>query len=105
MNQIKQLVDAVKRNTRNGTTLSNNTQRVGLRLLSVNGEWVPRYRLTEVPSGAARVRDLRKAAYGGFQVECKSSVELNKHTSKKTYYYRIIPNTVKQEQVAILFSR
>ena len=84
--------------------LKNNTQRAGLRLLTADGEWVPRYRLNRIPSGTARVRDLRKVEFGGFQVECKSSEDLNRKTSKKTFYYRINPNQVTQEQVSVLFS-
>lgn len=84
--------------------LTNNTQRVGLRLLSADGAWIPRSRLTKIPSATARVRDLRKAEFGSFPVECKSSDELNKKVSKKTYYYRINPNKVTQKQISALFS-
>lgn len=93
----------IKRDTCNGIFLANNVQRVGLRLLQTNGEWVPRHQLNKIPSGVTRVRDLRKSKYGGFRVECKSSVELNKRTSKKTYYYRIIPSEVTQAQLIKLF--
>lgn len=83
--------------------LTNNTQRVGLRLLTANGEWIPRSRLTEVPSGTARIRDLRKNEFGGFQVECKSSDDLKRKTSQRTYYYRINPRKVTRKQIAALF--
>jgi hypothetical protein len=83
--------------------LKNNTQRVGLRLLTADGEWVPRSRLTEIPSGTARARDLRKAEFGSFQVECKSSEDLKRKVSKKTFYYRINPNKVTKQQIEKLF--
>jgi hypothetical protein len=98
MNNIQSFIKNISR-----TQVKNNTQRVALRLLSVGGEWIPRHKLTRVPSGTARVRDLRKETYGGFEVECKSSYELNRHTSKKTYYYRINPNSVTFSQVEKLF--
>lgn len=84
--------------------LTNNTQRVGLRLLTA-GDWVPSTRLARIPSATARIRDLRKEAYGGFQVECKSSKELNKRTVKNTYYYRINPDKVTDKQIAALFNQ
>ena len=98
------IIDSIRRDSRNGANLANNTQRVGLRLLAANGEWIPRHKLTTVPSGTARVRDLRKEAYGGFDVECATSDELNRKTSKKTYYYRINIDYVTQSQVEKLFS-
>ena len=84
--------------------LKNNTQKVGLRLLNADGQWIPRYRLNRVPSGTSRARDLRKEEFGGFPVECKSSEDLNRKTSKKTFYYRINPNKVTQRQVEKLFA-
>lgn len=84
--------------------ITNNTQKVGLRLLSARGEWLPRHRVTKrIPSATSRVRDLRKGEFGGFDVECKSSNDLNRRTNKKTYYYRINPNKVNARQVATLF--
>jgi hypothetical protein len=82
--------------------LTNNTQKVGLRLLTASGEWIPRSRLN-VPSGTARVRDLRKNEFGAFQVECKSSEDLKRKTSKRTFYYRINPNKVTKKQIETLF--
>jgi hypothetical protein len=83
---------------------SNNTQRVGLRLLKANGEWIPRGSLRKrIPSALSRVRDLRKPQYGGFDVECADSFELGRKTSKKTFYYRINPNNVTKNQVSTLF--
>lgn len=83
--------------------LKNNTQRVGLRLLTADGEWLPRSSLTKIPSGTARARDLRKDEFGGFQVECKSSDDLNRKTGKRTFYYRINPNKVTRKQIEKLF--
>jgi hypothetical protein len=87
------------------TKITNNTQRVGLRLLSAAGEWIPRSRLTKVPSATARIRDLRKAEFGSFPVECKSSDDLSRKTSKKTFYYRINVNKVTQKQIEKLFPK
>jgi len=85
-------------------SITNNTQRVGRLLLLANGEWQPRSTFTHrVSSAMARIRDLRKDEYGNFQVECKSSDELNRKTSHKTFYYRIRPTTVKPTQVKTLF--
>ena len=83
-------------------TLTNNTQRVGLHLLTAHGEWISRSRLN-VPSGTARVRDLRKNEFGAFQVECKSSEDLKRRANKRTFYYRINPNKVTRKQIETLF--
>lgn len=83
--------------------LTNNTQRVGLRLLAAGGEWISRSRLVKIPSATARIRDLRKEQFGGFQVECKSSEDLKKRASKKTFYYRINTNKVTKKQLDKLF--
>lgn len=99
MKNIQMTIQNIKNNN-----ITNNTQRVGLRLLNAAGGWIPRSRLTNIPSATARVRDLRKEQFGGFQVECKSSEELKKKTSKKTYYYRINPNKVTKKQISMLFS-
>lgn len=85
------------------SAITNNTQRVGLRLLTAQGDWIPRSRLTRIPSATSRIRDLRKEQFGGFQVECKSSEELNKKTSNRTYYYRINPNKITKKQLSTLF--
>jgi hypothetical protein len=83
--------------------ITNNTQRVGIRLLSAEGEWLPRSSLRRIPSATARVRDLRKDEFGGFQVECKSSTDLARKTSRRTFYYRINPNKVTRKQIQTLF--
>ena len=100
MKTLKTTIKSVQKQSK----ITNNTQRVGVRLLSANGEWIPRSRLTRIPSATARVRDLRKAEFGGFRVECKSSDDLAKKTSKRTFYYRINPNKVTQKQIKTLFS-
>jgi hypothetical protein len=70
---------------------------------SVSGEqWIPRSQLGKIPSAMARVRDLRKEQFGSFQVECKSSDDLKKKTSKRTFYYRIA-NRVTKKQLEKLF--
>lgn len=100
MNTAIQTIQNIKNNN-----LTNNTQRVGLRLLTADGDWIPRSRLARIPSATSRIRDLRKEEFGGFQVECKSSDELNKKASKRTYYYRINPNKVTKKQISTLFNQ
>ena len=79
--------------------LTNNTQRVLLSLVNAvsNGGWVARTAL-RVPSVGARIRDLRKAEFGGFKVECALASEINRDgvstvTDRQTFY-RIVPTTV-----------
>jgi hypothetical protein len=97
MKTLKTTIQAIQK------TITNNTQRVGMRLLTAEGEWLPRSSLSRVPSATARIRDLRKEEFGGFQVECKSSDDLARKTSKRTFYYRINPNKVTKKQLSILF--
>jgi hypothetical protein len=85
----------------NKKSLSNNTQKVGIRLLEAEGEWVPRSRLIKIPSATARIRDLRKQAFGSFSVECKSEISRN---GKKVYYYRINSAKLTHQQVNKLFN-
>lgn len=81
---------------------TNNTQKVLLKLLRANGEWVSRSQLASVsPSASARVRDLRKAEYGAFSVECASARELNRPAPRGTFYYRVNPRKVTQSQLAV----
>lgn len=84
----------------------NNTQRVAYRLLSANGEWISRRQLESTVGGAvtSRVRDLRKAEFGGFQVQCASATELGKRGDHRSYFYRIPPRTVRKTQVETVFS-
>ncbi|MAE87662.1 MAG: hypothetical protein CMB80_33320 [Flammeovirgaceae bacterium] len=78
--------------------LANNVQRVLLSLVKAGKDgWVPRTSL-RVPSVGARIRDLRKSEFGGFEVECKTPSDLNKRgrsvkTSRQTFY-RIVPRSV-----------
>jgi hypothetical protein len=95
----KTILDTIK-----SSSIRNNTQRVAAKLLNAQGQWIPRSQIMRIPSGTARVRDLRKSAYGAFNVECKSSDELNKRVSKKTYYYRIDQSKVTKKQISALFS-
>lgn len=82
-----------------------NTKKVAVKLLTAEGEWLPRSKFGKIPSVTSRIRDLRKTEYGAFNVECKRADELGKHISrsKKTYYYRINPSTVSAEQLDVLF--
>ena len=86
--------------------LTNNTQKVAYKLLSANGEWVPRSALSKVArSAAARVRDLRKEEFGAFVVDCASASELNRRGTKSTYFYRIRPGWVTKRQVDAVFNK
>ena len=82
----------------NRRKLANNVQRVLISLVKAgNDGWVPRTSL-RIPSVGARIRDLRKPEFGGFEVECKSANDLNKNsrsvqTSRQTFY-RIVPRSV-----------
>ncbi len=88
----------------NRRTLTNNTQKVAFRLLGANGEWVSRRDLERnISSAAARVRDLRKSQFGGFNVECASASELNRRGEKGSYFYRITPASVKRAQIKTVF--
>jgi hypothetical protein len=99
MKTLKTAIQSVQKTAK----ITNNTQRAGLRLLSFDGQWIPRSQLRHIPSATARVRDLRKATFGSFDVECKSSSELSKKLGKKTYYYRISPSKVTSQQLKTLF--
>jgi hypothetical protein len=100
MKTLKTTIQEIQKKTK----ITNNTQRVGMRLLTAEGEWLPRSRLSRIPSATARVRDLRKDEFGAFQVECKSSDDLERKTSQRTFYYRINPNKVTRKQIQTLFS-
>ena len=80
----------------------NNTQKVLLKLLKAEGGWVSRSQLNTVsPSAPSRVRDLRKAQYGGIEVECASAKELKRAAPRGTYYYRVNPRKVTQTQLSV----
>lgn len=86
--------------------LRNNTQRALLSLLNAEGEWVARTSI-RVPSVSARLRDLRKPEFGGFDVECVSASELNPGSvSRRNRYqtfYRLNPRSVTVERLERIF--
>jgi hypothetical protein len=98
MQNITSEIKKIKR-----TQLTNNTQRVARAILSAGGKWVSRTKMNNVPSAAARVRDLRKVQFGAFNVECKTSTALGRKTKTRTYYYRIDPENVTNDQLVKLF--
>jgi len=98
MKTLKTTIKAVQKRSK----ITNNTQRVGVRLLTAEGEWIPRSRF-KTPSATARIRDLRKDEFGAFHVECKSSDALDRKSSRHTFYYRINPNKVTRRQLETLF--
>ena len=86
--------------------LTSNTQRVALKLLAADGQWVSRNEIAgrNIQSVAARIRDLRKKQFGNFQVDCRSAGQLGKRNTKKgSFYYRIAPRTVTTKQVSKVF--
>lgn len=96
---IKNVLSSVSR-----SNLTNNTQRVALRLLKADGQWVSRRELERnISNVASRIRDLRKAEFGGFVVECASAAELNRRANPGAFYYRIQPSTVTKSQLATVF--
>ncbi len=87
----------------NTRDLTNNTQRVALKLLEANGSWIESSDLRRaVPSATARVRDLRKSEFGSLAVECATAAELHKAGGKNTFFYRINPRKLTVKQVANL---
>ncbi len=78
--------------------LANNVQRVLFSLIKAEKDgWIPRTAL-RIPSVGARIRDLRKSEFGGFEVECKTPSDLNRcgrsvKTNRQTFY-RIVPRSV-----------
>ncbi|HVI39878.1 MAG TPA: hypothetical protein VM577_04390 [Anaerovoracaceae bacterium] len=98
---VRRIVDRIDRRK-----LRNNTQRVLLALLTSNEEWVSRTAL-RVPSVGARLRDLRKERFGGFQVQCHTATELKRqHATRSTNrptFYRLNPRTVTLHRVMKAF--
>lgn len=86
--------------TVNSSKLTNNTQRVLVKLLRANGEWVSRSALKAVPSATSRVRDLRKQQYGAMFVGCASASDLNRRGRPGTFYYRVDPSKLTKGQLA-----
>lgn len=90
--------------TINRRKLTNNTQKVAFRLLNANGSWVSRRELEKtISSASARIRDLRKEQFGGFNVECASAPSLKKKGVRGTFFYRIEPSQVKKIQISKIF--
>ena len=96
---IKRTIKSINRRK-----LTNNTQKVALRLLSAEGSWVSRKVLERtISSASARVRDLRKEQFGGFNVECASASTLKRRGDKGAFYYRINPTSVNKSQISKIF--
>lgn len=95
MDNVKRMVKRVDRRE------LNNTQRVLVSLLTANG-WVARTSL-RVPNVSARLRDLRKDEFGGFEVECATPEQLGRENrsevTRKQTYYRLNPSSVNMERV------
>lgn len=101
-NEVKSMVSRI-----NKRRLTNNTQRVLLTLLTSKSEWVSRTSI-RIPSVSARLRDLRKAQFGGFKVECASANKLERKTRKgavhsRQTFYRLNPTSVTTSRVAKVF--
>ena len=90
--------------TINRRQLKNNTQKALFTLLTSKTEWVNRNSV-RIPSAAARLRDLRKPQFGGFQVECASASMLKRRVAdpKRTTYYRINPSSLTADRLAKAF--
>lgn len=88
----------------NRRKLRNNTQKALFALLTAKNEWVSLSSI-RIPSVGARLRDLRKPQFGGFQVECTSASKLGKRTQNKRRptYYRVNPSSVTLPKVAKVF--
>lgn len=93
--------------TINRRKLTSNTQKAAFRLLKANGAWVSRKDLERtISSASARVRDLRKSQFGGFKVEASSGSALNKRRATRgSWYYRIVPDTVSEQQISKIFNK
>ena len=109
---VKQLLATINRRK-----LKTNTQKVLFALLTAKNEWVNRSSI-RIPSVGARLRDLRKPQFGGFNVECASASKLGKRTRVKTQmttqgqvsleqtrptYYRVNPSSVTVSKVTKVF--
>lgn len=99
--EIKTLVSRINRRQ-----LRNNTQRVLLAMLTSDQEWVSRTSL-KVPSVGARIRDLRKARFGGFKVECATATKLarraNNTGNNRQTFYRLDPASITLSRVTKAF--
>jgi hypothetical protein len=75
----------------NRRRFTNNTQRVLYTLLTANNEWVSKSAF-RVPSVGARLRDLRKPQFGGFDVRCVPASDLG--MNGRTFYYQLPQKSV-----------
>ena len=102
-NPVKNVVSTIKRKT-----CTNNTQRVLLDLIRSRGKdgWVARTAIS-VPSVGARIRDLRKTAFGSFKIECATASDINrpirKNMTGRQTFYRVVPNTVTVDSIRKAF--
>lgn len=84
--EIREFVTSLDRKS-----FTNNVQRVmhTLLLASISGkEWIST-KSFRTRSAAARLRDLRKEEYGGFDVRCKQASEIERNGSQYTYFYSV----------------
>ena len=81
----------------NRRSLSNNTQKVLWSLLTTSNKdgWVSRTSFS-VNSPSARVRDLRKAQFGSFSIECSRTNGSSRKVKSdvRQTFYRIVPSSV-----------
>lgn len=95
--EVRSLLEKINRRS------LNNTQRVLFRLLSADGEWVSRSAI-RVPSVGSRIRDLRKAEFGGFGVRCATATALQRRTRDgKATFYALDTSTVTSARVRQAF--
>ena len=95
--EVRNLLDKINRRS------LNNTQKVLLRLLNADGEWVSRTTI-RVPSVGSRIRDLRKVEFGAFSVRCATASELQRRpASGKATFYALDPRSVTGTRVRQAF--
>jgi hypothetical protein len=89
----------------NRRNFTNNTQRAlhVLLMASLNGTgWVSRGSV-RVASAPARIRDLRKADYGQFEIQCASSFQLGRTGGTRTTFYKINTQGISLAQLRTVF--
>jgi len=95
--EVKTVLNQINRHS------MNNTQRVLMHLLNAEGEWVSRKSI-RVPSVGSRLRDLRKAEFGSFDVRCATAQELSKRsTNARSTFYAIEPRSITGDSVRQAF--
>ena len=87
--------------TLNPRRFETNTQRALFKLLK-SGDWV-RLNDFRIPSAGARIRDLRKERYGGFEVKCRSAASLERNGSRHTFYYKLSQRNLTTAKVRRVF--